>query len=241
MIQILKKTINLLTKEFILFHYLYYRLIDQEIKLKMQNILKYNEKDIDLLVKDDQEEQALPGMNKYRKNNWYKYMFARYLFSIKYIRDKITLDSGCGLGWGSYLISKFTKKLLSIDINENVIQFAKEHWKSPNLSYRNHSILNLVDLKDTFDVVLGYEVIEHLQFKLGLRYIKQISEVLKSGGVVILSSAFPDNKLKAEKLEQKNKYHYHIYTMQEIRSILKKNKFHKIIFYGNSILKATKK
>ena len=48
---------------------------------------------------------------------------------IRYLKNKEVLDSACGLGWCSYLISGFPKKLLSIDIDEPTIKLCKKLWK----------------------------------------------------------------------------------------------------------------
>lgn len=207
--------------------------------IKINKILKFDKKSI-FLNEEEQEEQALPGFNKYKKNGYYKYMLGRYLFSLNYIHNKTVLDSGCGFGWGSYLISTYPKRIISIDRDEKSIIFAKKVWKDDRLNFKVHSILELEKMKEIFDVVLSYEVIEHLSIKDGKKYIDQISKVLSNNGVLIMSSYFPNNDYEARKEELKNEYHLHIFTKDEIRKILLITKFNKVRFLGDLMLVASK-
>ena len=149
-------------------HYYFYFPI---LRDKIKDILRYDEKSIDL-SSEQQEEQALPGFRKYKNIGYHRYMFARYLYSIKFIRNRFVLDAGCGLGWGSYLISDYTNKVVGIDINSEALNFAKRHWKHDKLEFMELSVLELQSLGKRFDVVLSYEVIEHLSFSDGKKFIE---------------------------------------------------------------------
>ena len=230
---------NIITKLYICSLYYIYPIINKNIKSKIEYILNFDETDVDLSA-DEQEEQALPGMHKYLQTGWYKYMIGRYLFSIKYIKDKEVLDTACGLGWGSYLISDIPKYIMSVDIDDNSLSFAKEQWISDNIDFNKLSILELNNITKNFDVVLSYEVIEHLTYYEGLTYIKEVSKVIKSNGIFILSSYFPDIEEDARIAEKKNRFHPHIYTKKEIKDILNNNEFTNIKFYGDLIIKAEK-
>ncbi|HII00168.1 TPA: class I SAM-dependent methyltransferase [Methanosarcinaceae archaeon] len=214
-------------------------LVNKKIRSKIRDVLKFNETDINL-SSYEQEEQALPGMHKYLQSGWYKYMIGRYLFSLKFVRNKLVLDTACGLGWGSYLISDYPKYLMSVDIDDKSLDFAKKQWKSNEIEFKKMSILELSKLNTNFDVVLSYEVIEHLEYYDGLTYVNEVSKVLNSKGIFILSPYFPDNEKDARMAEKKNKFHPHIYTKNEMNSILQKNDFSRIKYYGDLIIRAEK-
>lgn len=232
--------IKKIAKRYFDYHYYFYKIFNKNLNFKIKKILELSEIDINLFT-HEQEEQALPGMTKYKKSGWYKYMFGRYLFSLKYIKNKNVLDTACGLGWGSYLISNYPKYLLSIDIDDKSLNFCQKKWQSNKIKFRKLSVLELSKLKILFDVVLGYEIIEHLKYSEGVNYIKEVSKILNSRGILILSSYFPDFKKDAIILKNKNKFHLYIYTKKEMRSILRKNNFHNIKFYGDLIIIAEKK
>lgn len=210
----------------------YYYLYFLKLKDKIKNILKYDESDVNL-NSINQEEQALPGFLKYKKIKYHKYMFGRYLYSIKYLKTKTILDSGCGFGWGSYLISKYPKEILSIDIDKEALDFARNHWKDKKLNFRNHSVLDLDSLHKKFDVILGMELIEHLTFDQGNKYLEQCMRNLNENGVILLSSYFSENRKQAEMSQKKNNFHLHIFTKQEIKDICKKMGFSNVNFLGD--------
>ena len=201
---------------------------------KIDYILKYNEVDVDLSP-DEQEEQALPGFSKYMNTGYYKYMLGRYIYSIKYVKNKCVLDTGCGFGWGSYLISDYPRKIVSIDINDNALNFAREKWNDKKLNFLRHSVLDLDSLDGNFDVILGFELIEHLSFSAGKRYLEQVFNNLNKKGIVILSSLFPDSEKEAKMAEKRNKYHLKIFTKSEIKAIVREIGFRRINFIGNVV------
>jgi len=234
------KIYNKLKNDFYKFYFrIYYYKEYKRLKNKIDFILQYNEKNLNL-SQYDQEEQALPGFTKYKKNNWYRYMFGRYIFSLKYIQTKNVIDTACGAGWGSYLISDFPSSIDSIDINDNALNFAKKTWDSNKLNFMSHSILEIDKLNKEYDVVLSYEVIEHLKYDDGVIYLQQISKSLSQNGYLIMSSYFPLLKKDALKEMKKNKYHLYIYTKKEIIKLLKDNGFRNVKFYGDLIIRAQK-
>ena len=216
-------------------YYLYYA----KLKDKYKEILKYTEKDFNL-TKDEQEEQAMPGFEKYKKNNYYQIMFGRYLLSIPYIRNKNVLDCGSGWGWGTYLISSYSSQITGVDINKEAINFAKDTWQAHNLKFVEDSALELKTQKEDFDTILAFEFIEHLTVEKGNKFFSIISNLLASGGYLILSSWFPTSRLKASIEEINNKFHHHIYTQNEIKSILNHNGFKSIRVIANLIVIAQK-
>ncbi|MEA3489049.1 MAG: methyltransferase domain-containing protein [Candidatus Omnitrophota bacterium] len=217
----------------------FYYFLKFPLKEKIKNILKYNEGSINL-PEGEQEEQALPGSQKYLKTGYYKYMLGRYLYSLPHIRNKVVLDSGCGLGWGSYLICGYPEKLISIDIDAGSLDFAEKTWKDDKLEFIKSSALDMDRLNRKFDVILGFEMIEHLAYSEGKVYLEKTSANLREKGKLILSSYFPRTEEQARKAEKGNKYHRHIYTREEMKNILKKNGFSKIQFIGSLMLITSK-
>ncbi|NVM04164.1 MAG: class I SAM-dependent methyltransferase [Candidatus Helarchaeota archaeon] len=217
----------------------YYWIYKNKLQNRIDRILQFkvvdlsNKKTNTSLSPEELKGRALPGLEKSIKTGYYKYMLARYIFSIKYIKGKTILDSGCGLGWGSYLISPYPKKLISIDISEKAIAFAKKHWKDKKLNFKKHSILDLDLLNEKFDVILGMEIIEHLTFNQGKRYLRQSFKNLNRNGFLILSSSFPDSLEVAKKIKNENIYHQHIFTKKEIKYLSNEIGFLKPKFLGN--------
>ncbi|MDZ7859199.1 MAG: class I SAM-dependent methyltransferase [Candidatus Krumholzibacteriota bacterium] len=231
-----EKLLNRLYFIYIKGHYFFYR---NRFSEKIEHIMRFDRRSRGIKP-DTCEEQGMPGFHKTCANGWHRYMLGRYFFSLRSIKNKTVLDSGCGLGWGSYLICELPRELISIDINEKALSFARGTWDDSKLNFRKLSILEIDLLRRKFDVILSYEIIEHLAWKEGLRYLSQISGNLVSGGKLIMSSYFPSSAGDAEKEEAKNPYHLHIYTKREMREELAKRGFTKVKFLGSLMLSAEK-
>jgi len=225
---------------YIRLHCTYYRLLNAGLRKKISVILGFDETYVGL-EEEDQAEQALPGFERCRKGGWYKYMLGRYLYAVKFIRQKKVLDCASGFGWGSYLICDHPQSLLSVDINEKALAFAAATWASNRLSFLRHSVLELDSLRQTFDVILAYELIEHLPLASGQAFVGCAARTLNDGGLLILSSAFPSRPAKARRLEKANIYHLHIYTRTEIRQLLSENGLQVIRFFGDFMVTARKR
>lgn len=84
--------------------------------------------------------------------------------------------------------------------------------------------------------------IEHFNLDDIKKYLEEIYRVLKTGGILIGSSSYPDIKEDAEFICSKNKYHLHICTKKELNDTLKECGFKNIkIFRNNLFFKAQKK
>lgn len=208
-----------------------------ELNEKINKILPYNEKDVDFLSIDKHGnlEAALPGYSQIVGNGYYKYMLGRYLYAIKYIKRKSVLDAGCGLGWGAYLISEYPSELIAIDINEKAIGFAKKIWNDKKVKFRHNSVLDLNSLRKTFDVILSFEVIEHLKFDEGKLFLERVYASLRKRGFLILSSSFPDSSADAKLIQSRNEFHLKIYSKKELEKYAREVGFRKVFFVGNNI------
>ena len=218
---------TVLFKAYINAHYYFYRCFSSTLREKMNVVLPIDETGVNT-SEEDRVEQQMPGYVNNRRTGYFKYMFGRYLFAIKYVKNRSVLDCGCGLGWGSYLISSNTKSVLAIDVNNNALDFSREHWKEDNLQFKKQSVLKLDELDEKYGAILGYELIEHLTLDDGARFLNQSYKSLDKNGVLILSSSFPLRQEKARLSEQRNKYHLHVYTKQEISDLLANIGFSKI-------------
>lgn len=147
-------------------------------------------------------------------------MLSRYIIASDLVEDMKVLDTGCGLGWGSYILSLKAKEVLGIDVNENSISYATSNWKANNLSFGICNVLNLDKFPDdAVGAVTSMELIEHFTQMDGLRYFREVFRVLKPGGVFFGSSSFTDDGVK-KKLMTDDLEHNHIYSEDEFGRIL---------------------
>lgn len=196
----------------------------------ISKILKYDSENIDFL---GEEERAFPGNKNFIESGYYKTMLKRYIFAgNQFCKGKAVLDTCSGLGWGTYIISQFAKRITAFDIEEKAIDFCRNTWHTSNIFWTIGNALDQSFLNEKFEVALGMETIEHFSKNNSETYISQIASVLNKKGVFIGTSAFPKKRKTADELCAGNPYHLYIFTSDEIKEILSKY-FSKYILIDN--------
>ena len=125
------------------------------------------------------------------KNDWYyeadKWEFSRALEVVKAVRPKSLLEIGCGAGEFLQKVATAVDYSLGLDINQDALEIARKK----GLNVRAEPIEHLTE---KFDMVVLFEVLEHLQSPSEI--LTAISNALNPGGVLLLSVPNPDGYLK---------------------------------------------
>ena len=97
------------------------------------------------------------------------------------------LDVGCGGGLVSEPLSRLGANVIGVDFVENNIKVAKFHSNKKNLNIKYfHKNIEKTKLKQNFDVIILFEVLEHLEdWRL---FLLKIIGNLKKDGVIIIST-----------------------------------------------------
>jgi 2-polyprenyl-3-methyl-5-hydroxy-6-metoxy-1,4-benzoquinol methylase len=144
---------------------------------------------------------------------------SRYKWASNYSSNKKILDAGCGNGYGTHYLSLHAESIVGVDIDQETIDKAKKNFFSKNVEFKKTNVNNLPFENDSFDLVISFEVIEHLSDYQ--TYFNEIKRVLKPGGVFIFSTP---NKLFTDNNDLKfNPYHLKEYYHEEILRITEKN------------------
>ena len=152
------------------------------------------------------------------KNPYRKLLFERYMFCTRYIADKNILEIPCGTGWGTSTLNG-AKKIIGVDIHDESIEFANEHYATNEKSFQVGDMGNIEFSDSYFDVVICLEGFEHVERETAQRFINETRRVLKSGGLLIMTCPII---LKGGR-HSGNPYHVYEYKENELLDILNEN------------------
>jgi SAM-dependent methyltransferase len=142
---------------------------------------------------------------------------ARYAFAARSAVGKRVLDAGCGAGYGSAELAKWAISVVGVDLAGEAISYAREHYRLPQLHFERGSCSALPHPDASFDLVVGFEVIEHLE---GWRaFLTEANRVLAPGGQFIVST--PNRLYYTESRGgMHNPFHVHEFSYGEFRDAL---------------------
>lgn len=133
--------------------------------------------------------------------------------------DHKLLDAGCGVGLASIYLSSRFHEVCGVDIDRLKIKEAKilaEENRSKNVNFKRIDLLTDGFTKDKFDVIICFEVMEHVVSDRKLVY--NLSKLLKNNGQLILSVP---SKTLLSRIAQKSLDHYKVgYTPDDIKKLL---------------------
>ena len=130
--------------------------------------------------------------------------YHRYLFSLQFCNNKTVLDIASGEGYGTYMLSQQSKKIIGVDIDKDAIDHAKIKYENhDNITFIHGSCLDIPVIDNSIDVVVSFETIEHIyEHEI---FLKEIKRVLKKDGILIIST--PDKYAYTDIVEHKNIFH----------------------------------
>lgn len=136
-------------------------------------------------------ERLIEEFYKNSHQNYLIYLFhmATYNYVRDYVAGKQVLDYGCGSGYGTHHISSLCAKVTGVDIADNAIDYALQHYQAPNLTFHRVEPADQAPLPypdSSFDTVISFQVIEHISDPD--TYLSEIRRVLKPGGVFICAT-----------------------------------------------------
>jgi SAM-dependent methyltransferase len=145
-----------------------------------------------------------------------------YNYVKDFCKDKNVLDVGCGFGLGGYfIVSNGAKSYTGIDIFGHAIQYAKTHFQSNNITFLLMNAENIT-INKKFDVIVSFEVIEHLNY---LGYLNGIKNSLKDDGYFFLST--PNKTYTLRQLNKIPRFHKCEFDEAQLKLLL--SQFFKVV------------
>lgn len=125
----------------------------------------------------EQEKYIIP-------TEWSKYKLLHKMLDLAGIpQDASCCEIGCGTGIFLAYLEKRGLRALGIDLSAEATEIAQKRFTRGLISVRNQSVY---DLKDKFDVIFMFEVLEHIEDDQG--FLSHISDnLLKEGGRLFIS------------------------------------------------------
>jgi len=159
-----------------------------------------------------------------------KHLAAYALFTKEFVAGKKVLEIGCGTGYGADYLSKSASNIVAIDIREGGISYCQDKYGKDNLIFMQADGLKLPFKNESFDVVLSFQVIEHIEPKMVLNYLSEIKRVLKRDGVFLIST--PNSRLRLLPFQKPwNPEHVKEYNDEELKKLLSEV-FEEVKVYG---------
>jgi GT2 family glycosyltransferase/2-polyprenyl-3-methyl-5-hydroxy-6-metoxy-1,4-benzoquinol methylase/glycosyltransferase involved in cell wall biosynthesis/archaellum component FlaC len=155
----------------------------------------------------------------------------RYRSVKNLVAGKIVLDAGCGEGYGTGLLAGSAARVAGVDISTEAAAHARGAYKRQNLEYLVGSVSALPFQAGSFDVVVCFEVIEHLDEDHQCAFLREARRVLNAEGILVIST--PNKKVYTDLTGRHNRFHKKEFHVDEFESFLR-SAFPHVLLFGQS-------
>lgn len=138
----------------------------------------------------------------------------------RFVHNKTVLDLGCNTGFGTDILAKSAKKVIGVDISSKAIDFAREKYSGSGIDFQIIDGIQLPFDERQFDVVVSFQVIEHI---VGYEnYLNEIKKVLSLKGLAVFTT--PNSLLRLDSgMKPLNPFHHHEFSANELKTLLEKS------------------
>ena len=107
----------------------------------------------------------------------------RYEWVSPRVAELECLDAGCGSGYGTHhLATNGAGSVVGVDLSRMAIRLAKNKYNSENLQFGIMDVRNLAAKDDSFDAVISFDVMEHLDRGDQDSFVSEMARVLRPKG-----------------------------------------------------------
>jgi ubiquinone/menaquinone biosynthesis C-methylase UbiE len=145
--------------------------------------------------------------------------YHRYCFASRFAKNRRVLDVACGEGYGSACLAQWADEVVGIDIDPTTIEHANRKYAAvQNLAFKVGRCEAINEDRESFDLVVSYETIEHLEEDSQDELLKSVRRILRQDGLFIVSS--PEKNEYAAIPQSHNQFHKYEMTLFELKSRL---------------------
>jgi GT2 family glycosyltransferase/SAM-dependent methyltransferase len=142
----------------------------------------------------------------------------RYLWAAALVKGCRVLDVASGEGFGAAILAEAAASVVGIDIDERTVEHSRLNYSDERVRFQIGDALDLSQFEpDSFDAVVAFEVIEHLEDHQ--RLLDQIKRVLEPEGLLIMST--PDRTAYTLATGHHNPFHTHELARTEFSALLR--------------------
>jgi len=117
--------------------------------------------------------------------------------------DEIVLDFGCGSGRFSCWIAPKVKKVLGLEITQQMIDLAEENRRAENVEFTLYDGVHFPILPYQFDLILSVGVLQTIKGEVLNKAVSQLTKYLKNAGRFCLIEQASDNiKIERPRVEE---------------------------------------
>jgi 2-polyprenyl-3-methyl-5-hydroxy-6-metoxy-1,4-benzoquinol methylase len=113
------------------------------------------------------------------------------------------LDLGCGSGWTSNFYAQAGYTVVGVDIAPEAVKAAKQHFKSPNLTFVCSDYDGL-KFDEEFDAAIFFDSLHHSDDEL--LPLQKAFQALKPGGLIVLNEPGKGHSKSPSSIEAVQKY-----------------------------------
>ena len=148
----------------------------------------------------------------------------RYELATSMISGLHVADIACGVGYGSYLLSKKAKSVKGFDVSDEALSHAKSNFLGDNISFYHANHFQ----KDNYEAIISLETIEHMEEAEGDIFLKKIHTNMNDSAFLLISTDLNNTKIR----HNVTPYHPREYNFEEFRNKLESAGFKIDQWYG---------
>ncbi|MDT5069945.1 MAG: hypothetical protein QOK02_6100 [Mycobacterium sp.] len=127
-------------------------------------------------------ERTVPGLPE--ENYWFRRHEVVYQQLTDRCAGRDVLEAGSGEGYGADLIAGVARRVVGLDYDDSAVAHVKARY--PRVDMRQGNLAELPFQAGTFDVVVNFQVIEHLWDQD--QFVAECARVLRPSGVLLMST-----------------------------------------------------